>query len=167
MLFSPTFFVKWNWQKILTLCCWGCCSSSLLFRRSSKRLLSWSAKVEVALAEGGEEVVVLEAVAAASKFFLLWTFCISDKKDFWGGPTIGLVGFCEKKKMIFGVKFKFNLNCNIYRCNWCGLNWRSWIECPRSWGHSYHRSYIATITVRSVFTSILTTINLKFDKILN
>ena len=48
----------------------------------------------VALAEGGEEVVVFEVVVAeASKFFLLWTFCISDKKDFWGGPTIGLVGF--------------------------------------------------------------------------
>ena len=27
--------------------------------------------------------------AVASKFFLLWTFCISDKKDFWGGPPIG------------------------------------------------------------------------------
>jgi hypothetical protein len=87
---------------ILTLCCWGCCSSSLLFRRSSNRLLSWSARVEVALAEGGEVATPgvipsgppggIPGPTPASRFFLLWIFCISDKKDFEGGPPIG-VGF--------------------------------------------------------------------------
>ena len=41
------------------------------------------------MAEGGEEVVVFE-VTEASKFFLLWTFCISDKKDL-EGPGTGIV----------------------------------------------------------------------------